>query len=260
MKKDRVWKLRPWLRDLRSNFLKVTPEEHQSIDEVMVAFKGKHGPRVYMPKKPTKWGFKLWARESSTGFMHDFDVYQGATEETKSRSDVGVSGEVVLKLASTLPDNKNHKLYADKYFNSFALVEKLLDRGIQYIGTMCQNRMKGCQLKPEKILKQEGRGAYDEVNDSSKGITIVRWLDKKAVTLVSTYCGAEPLGVSKRWEKKEKQYVEIPKPKLVDEYNKFMGGIDLMDMLCSLCKYSIRSRRWYLYLWFHTLTVAMVNS
>ncbi|KAG1714974.1 Dynactin subunit 6 [Nymphon striatum] len=39
-----------------------------------------------------------------------------------------------------------------------------------------------------------------------------------------------------------------------------MGGVDLMDMLSALYKYSIKSRRWYLYIWFHTLTVALVNA
>ncbi|XP_028394533.1 piggyBac transposable element-derived protein 3-like [Dendronephthya gigantea] len=258
-KKDKLWKLRPWLDKLRTNFLTVTPSEHQSVDEMMVAFKGKYGPRVYMPKKPTKWGYKLWARASSSGFIHDFDVYQGASDEITDR-DIGSSGEIVMKLASTLPEGKNHKLYADNYFTSLPLVEKLKERGIQYVGTARNNRLKGCPLKSEKSLKSQGRGAYDVKVDQQKGIIVLRWLDKKAVTLVSSYCGEHPVGTARRWNKKEKKYVDIQKPKIVAEYNKFMGGIDLMDMLCSLYRYSIKSRRWYLYIWYHTLTVAMVNS
>ena len=40
-KQDRVWKLRPWLSCLRGQFLLVSPEEYQSVDEIMVPFKGK---------------------------------------------------------------------------------------------------------------------------------------------------------------------------------------------------------------------------
>lgn len=109
-------------------------------------------------------------------------------------------------------------------------------------------------------MKKEGRGSHDEKVEQSKGIVVVRWFDNKAVTLVSSYCGAMPLKTAKRWDKKENKYIIINKPKLVDEYNIFMGGVDLMDMLSSLYRYQIKSRRWYLYIWLHTLTVALVNS
>ena len=40
-KADKYWKLHPWTEELRKNRLKVTHEEYQSVDEIMVAFKGK---------------------------------------------------------------------------------------------------------------------------------------------------------------------------------------------------------------------------
>ncbi|KAL1276465.1 hypothetical protein QQF64_036088 [Cirrhinus molitorella] len=39
-----------------------------------------------------------------------------------------------------------------------------------------------------------------------------------------------------------------------------MGGVDLLDMLSALYKFSFRSRRWYMYIWWHTLTVAVINA
>lgn len=64
----------------------------------------------------------------------------------------------------------------------------------------------------------------------------------------------------KRWDKKEKKHLEINRPKIVEEYIKFMGGIDLLNTCTNLYKYQIRSRRWNMYIFFHTLTVALVNS
>ncbi|KAF3837077.1 hypothetical protein F7725_004541 [Dissostichus mawsoni] len=43
-----------------------------------------------------------------------------------------------MKLASTLPEGQNYKIYADNYFTCVPLVVKLLDRGIHYVGTARQ--------------------------------------------------------------------------------------------------------------------------
>ena len=117
---DRLWKLRPWLNDLRQTFLMVSPEEFQAVDEIMVSFKGKSLLRQYMPNKPHKWGFKLWGRCGVSGYLYDFDVYQ-EKKESGATSTYGVSGDVVLKMASTLPRGHNFKLFADNFFSSFAL-------------------------------------------------------------------------------------------------------------------------------------------
>ena len=102
-KADKYWKLRPWTDALSKNCLKVTPEEYHSVDEVMVAFKGKS---LFLPAKPHKWGFKLWARCGVSGFIYNSDLYQGKEPTERSASEFGMSGDVVLKLVSTLPPNR----------------------------------------------------------------------------------------------------------------------------------------------------------
>ncbi|KAG1676294.1 PiggyBac transposable element-derived protein 2 [Nymphon striatum] len=162
-----------------------------------------------------------------------------------------MAGDVVLKLASTLPSDKNHKLFANNYFTCFPLIRKLSDWGIQCVGTIRVNRLKGCDLKSEKVLQREGRGSHDAKVEEVNGIAIVRWFDNKAVeTLVFSYYSVDPVGTARRWSK-DKSYINLNKPAVV-EYNKFMGGVGLMDMLSALYKYSVKSMRWYLYIWFHT--------
>ena len=39
-----------------------------------------------------------------------------------------------------------------------------------------------------------------------------------------------------------------------------MGGIDLLNMCTNLYKYQLRYCRWYMYIFYHSLTVAVVNS
>ena len=69
----------------------------------MVAFKGRSYLKQFLPKKPKKWGFKLWARCSSTGFMHKFDIYQGkgtGRDDADDISDCGLGENVVIKVTS----------------------------------------------------------------------------------------------------------------------------------------------------------------
>ena len=39
-----------------------------------------------------------------------------------------------------------------------------------------------------------------------------------------------------------------------------MGGIDKLDMMCSFYKANLKCHRWYIYIWAHTTTIALVNA
>ena len=56
---NRIWKLRPWIDSLRGNFNSVSNDEHQSIDEIMVAFKGRSILKQYLPQKNKEMGFQI---------------------------------------------------------------------------------------------------------------------------------------------------------------------------------------------------------
>ena len=58
-KKDKLFKLRPWLKSLSSSLIKLSHEEYSAVDEIMIPFKGRSGIKQYMRNKPHKWGFKL---------------------------------------------------------------------------------------------------------------------------------------------------------------------------------------------------------
>ena len=260
-KVDRVWKLRPWIEKLQTNLSIVSCDEFQSVDEIMVAFKGRSILRMYMQKKPKKWGIKLWGRASPSGILHTFDVYQG--KGTGLRGDetagCGLGGNVVLQLTETLP-KKPFKIFADNFFTNFAMAAELKKRGLQYTGTIAANRLHKAPLKSEKELRKDGRGAYSSVYESNNDLSLVRWLDNKAVTLLSTYLGPMPTSKVKRYDRSQKKHVDVDRPAVVGAYNAYMGGIDLFDMMCTLYKRQIKSRRWYLYIFYHSLTMVMANA
>ena len=260
-KSDKLWKIRPWLDKLRQNCLQVIPEEKNSVDEMMVPFKGTFsGIKQYMRGKPHPWGFKIWCRTGASGMLYDFDVYQGSNPANKKNTEFGLAADVVIKLCSTLPKQKNYKVYADNYFTGLPLVKHLQNEGIHYVGTIRNNRLPNCNLLDEKSLKEKGRGAFDWRVEQNAELTAVRWYDTRAVTLLSSYLGPHPLDKVRRWSKSSREFVEIDRPKIVSEYNCFMGGVDLLDSFLAKYRYHMKSKRWYLYIFWYTIKIGLINA
>lgn len=140
------------------------------------------------------------------------------------------------------------------------MVSALKKQNLYYVGTIRNNRLHGAPLKSEKELKKEGRGAYHSVVETTNNLSLVRWLDNKCVTVVSSYLGAEPADSVQRYDRSKKEHISVDRPHPIGVYNKAMGGVDLMDMMCTLYKYQLRSKRWYIYIFYHTLTIALVNA
>ncbi len=53
---------------------------------------------------------------------------------------------------------------------------------------------------------------------------------------------------------------KVPCPAVVKEYNKNMGGVDLLDSLLALYRIKIRSKKWYHRLVFHLLDMIIVTT
>lgn len=106
VKKDKVWKIHPSLDELQREFPTVEPEHLNSVDEVMISFTGRCLIKQYMPAKPHSWGIKLWARAGSSGFLYQFDVYQG---QAKKNYQYGLDGNVTLKMCQALPKTGDTK-------------------------------------------------------------------------------------------------------------------------------------------------------
>ena len=109
------------------------------------------------------------------------------------------------------------------------------------------------------IYQGKGTGMGTD-GETTNNISLVRWLDNRCVTVVSSYLGALPPDSVRRYDRSKKEHINVDRPSIIGVYNKSMGVVDLMDMMCSLYKYQLRSKRWYLYIFYHTLTIALVNA
>ena len=70
---DRLGKVRPVLEYLSGQCIALyNPNRDCSIDEAIIAFKGRSSMKQYILKKPIKRGFKVWTRaDSKNGFVSD---------------------------------------------------------------------------------------------------------------------------------------------------------------------------------------------
>ncbi|KAK2718614.1 hypothetical protein QYM36_005828 [Artemia franciscana] len=191
----------------------------------MVPFKGKLRFKQYLKDKPHSWEIKIFSRARASGIIYDFEVYTG--KGSIPVTELGQGAEVVLRLAEEIPRSKNFKLFFDNYYTSIPLIRELLLHGIHSAGT--------------------GRGSFDYRVETNSGIVVTKWFNNKSVCIASSFVGAEPSDNCKRWDRSSKKYVDVVRPLCIAEYNIFMGGVDLSDMLIELYRIDILVNAWLLY-------------
>ncbi|KAL1484872.1 hypothetical protein MTO96_049932 [Rhipicephalus appendiculatus] len=94
------------------------------------------------------------------------------------------------------------------------------------------------------------------------GVLYLQWKDRRAVNMMSTIHTANNHVLAKQSEKKNGKWQEISvrKPKLVDDYNSGMLGVDKSDQMIASYNVLIKCVRWWKTLFFHSLDIACVNS
>jgi len=98
---DRLFKIKPMLTHLIQCWQTAYyPCKEVSVDESIIAFKGRSHMVVYKPAKPHKWGIiNAWVlAESSTGYVWNMDIYTGR----KAVAEVGLTKKVVVSLCEPL--------------------------------------------------------------------------------------------------------------------------------------------------------------
>lgn len=266
---DRYFKVRPILEKIRQNCLKIQEEGRYSVDEMMVPYKGTRAGsrRQYLPKKPKKWGFKIFVRAGVSGLIYDFIPYAGEDtfrnhSFTEYENSLGLGAKVVLALCKSI-NCKPGVVYFDNFFTSLELIRYLRDEyGIFSLGTIRSNRLRGCQdkLLSDKALIKKGRGTSQQLVCNTNKLAVVKWCDNKVVTLASSFVDSEPKEKIKRYSKEKKARIDVDCPQIVKQYNAHMGGVDLADMLVALYRSNLKTKRWYMALFSQALDICVNNA
>ncbi|KAF9816546.1 hypothetical protein SFRURICE_010705 [Spodoptera frugiperda] len=109
-----------------------------------------------------KWGFKHFVRAGMSGIVYDFLLYGGEDtiryiQFSQAEETLTLGTKVVVALCKTI-QTRACVVYFDNYFSTLDLAIYLRDEcGIFSLGTICQNRLKGCNklLMSDKSLKRK---------------------------------------------------------------------------------------------------------
>ena len=208
----------------------------------MVGFRGRVSFMQYCPKKPTKFGLKLFVlADSNTGFVYNFILYTGreVTSQLPSAfSHLPIPGQFVTALTENLMD-RGHVVFCDRYYFSVPLAEALSSRGTGYVGTLVRNR----KDLPAEVRKQTFKMKGGEIQAwRANDKLVVAWRDKKkkpVVMLATTYSAAPTTVLAGR----RKQ--PVIKPDAIVKYKGAMDGVDRADQYCVYYSFHRKSVKWW---------------
>lgn len=96
----------------------------------------------------------------------------------------------------------------------------------------------------EKELKKQGRGAFDYKVYRDHSIMVWEWYNR-LVVMGSNVHGVHPLVKMKLFNRKKQKHVEVECPAIITRYNETMGGVDKRNMLLSMYRTHLKTKKWY---------------
>jgi len=198
------------------------PSQHLTLDEAMVAYKGRSPIKQYIPSKPHKWGFKIWCLASDDYLLH-FEVYAGKEE---APSDAGATVDTTLRMTAAY-QHQQHVLYTDNWFTSPALLHALAQRGIRLCGSVRSNR-KGMPSIPPADIRALGRGEW--LQRQKGDATVAVWRDQKTMWLLYNHCSPTETASLERWNDAGRK-VSVGCPRAIRDYFYGARSVDVLSQL-----------------------------
>ena len=279
------YKLEPMMSTLRSNFERYwRPGSNVSIDEMMIGFFGRSMHTQKMTNKPIKQGYKMWAL-CDRGYLYTFmwnSRVLGIGELQKHR-DLTPTGSMVLQLAKRLhplQDSNTYTIYLDNYFTSIKLFKELRQQGYGACGTTRPHNSGNLWPAELETMKEKHANKLPWGTLFAKAVDDVLclgWIDQNCVTALSTVHtvhSAYDYVISNRKRPSDtstnaktarqpfgdevKKDLEIPK--FINDYNFFMGGVDIADQHRQAYKTQRRASRNWISLFCWGLDHTVINA
>ena len=174
-----------------------TPSRAISIDEAMIAFRGRVSFRQYIRGKSTPWGIKAYVlADSATGYMYSVLPYYGKETQLLDRPGLNHTTKVVLTLMAPLGD-RGYDLYTDRFYTSPQLAVELGTIDTTLTGTAMSNR-KNMPL----AVKHKRKRSKGDVKTYKKGMLVVtEWTDKRTLITLSSKHSNRMMDVTTRYDK-----------------------------------------------------------
>ena len=244
---DPIFKIRPLITYFHNRMAAIiNPGKKVCIDESLAPWRGRVAFRQYLPMKCHRYGIKFYMLTEPDGLIHRFLVYAGAGDENVSGPNH--TTKVIMNLMSGYL-GAGRSLFQDNFYNSVELVNSLLIEKTSVTGTLRPNRKNNPpELASRKLKKGESVQRW-----TPNGIYVTKWKDKRDVWMISSEFSGDLVSSDNRRGSSRK-------PQSVVEYNKCMGGIDLVDQHLAYYTSPHRSIKWYKKIGIHICELLLLNA
>jgi hypothetical protein len=243
------------------------PAQQVGIDEAIKRFKGRCSFKQYIKSKPVRWGLKVFAVCcSATGYLWNAAIYCGRNDQEDSeKKEMGATHSIALSLLEPLA-YKNHIVHMDNFYTSIPLFNALARLLIWACGTVRINRKGLCpQVSIKKSEESKLKKNPGTIRWAAYGtLCYMSWFAKRAVHMLSNcYLPTSNDETSvNHWftENGNKVQREIPRPHAIQQYNLYMGAVDLYDQYRSYIQMDLRSTKFWHPLFWLIIESALLNS
>lgn len=222
--------------------------EFTTIDEQLVAFRGRCPFRQFMKSKPAKYGIKIFTlTDAKMFYVKAMEVYVGNQPIDSPYQQSNKPFDVVLRLSKSI-HGSGRNITADNWFTSIPLVAELLKKKLTYVGTVRKDKR---ELPSEMVSKE--REENTSIFGFQDDMTIVSYSPAKnrSVVLISSMHDDATVDPATG---------DQQKPEIITFYNQTKSGVDVIDEKCGTYSTSRRCLRWPLCLFYRILDIACINA
>jgi len=220
------------------------PGPNVTVDERLVAFRGRCPFKQYMPSKPAKYGIKIWAAtDAKSSYALNMQVYTGRPVGEAPERNQGK--RVMLNMVQGL---RGHIITCDNSFTSYNLGQERLKKKLTMLGTVRKNRSE----LPAEVLVMKDRAPLSSKFAFTETTALVSYCPKKGknVVLMSTlHKDAEFSPVR-----------EDQKHTMILDYNSTKGGVDNLDKVTGCYSTKRMTARWPLVVFYNIIDVSVYNA
>jgi Transposase IS4 len=217
----------PFVRSLAAKLNAIFPQHftpmlHLTLDEAMVAYKGRAFIKQYIPSKPHKWGYKIYCL-CSEGYLLGFEIYEGKEER---KSEMGATYDTVLRMVGPYA-GKEYVLSTDSWFTSPTLLDALKEKGIRLCGSVRKNR-KGLPEIHEDDIKSLKRGEWLQRQKGDCAFAV--WKDQTVMRVLYNHCSPTEVSSLERWGSSGNK-ISIGCPRAIQDYFFHSRSVDVLSQL-----------------------------
>ena len=236
------------------------PGRDLCVDESLLLFKGRLAFKQFIRTKRARFGIKLFELCTHDGILLDFLVYHGMMSGELAQVTGMMKSELIPVTLMKPYLNKGHRLFLDNYYTSPHLVHYFSEQGTKVVGTVRPNR----RNFPRQLSEADIERGQSKFALSTCGVLAVKYRanqDKankkpKVVCLLSTdHCNKVAPS-----SKTDRDGNPVLKPTCVHDYNRCMGGVDLMDQQLQSLLVIRKAYKWYKKVFFRLLMQCLLSS